>query len=126
MTLLRRLFTARVGPELGSAAVLQPVMTTVGVVTFALVGVVAFDSPMKMLAPPALYLGLQLLESEVITPMVVGQRWSISPLVVLLWLLFCGWLWGIAGILLAVPILVSFKIVAQRVPGMSAWSEMIE
>ena len=99
---------------------------SVGVVVFALVGVVAFDSPVKMLAPPALYLGLQLLESEVITPMIVGHRWSISPLVILLWLLFCGWLWGIAGVLLAVPILVSFKIVAQRVPGMEAWSEIIE
>jgi hypothetical protein len=34
MTLLRRLFTARVGPDLGSAAVIQPVMTSVGVITF--------------------------------------------------------------------------------------------
>ena len=99
---------------------------TVGVIVFTLVGVVAFDKPMQMLAPPAIYLGLQLLESEVITPMIVGQRWSISPLVILLWLLFCGWLWGIAGVLLAVPMLVCFKIVAQRVPGMAAWSEMIE
>lgn len=100
--------------------------STIGVITFALVGVVAFDSPMKMLAPPAIYLGLQLLESEVITPMIVGQRWSISPLIILLWLLFCGWLWGIAGVLLAVPMLVCFKIVAQRVPGMEGWSAVIE
>ena len=100
--------------------------STIGVITFALVGVVAFDNPMKMLAPPAVYLGLQLLESEVITPMVVGRRWSISPLIILLWLLFCGWLWGIAGVLLAVPLLVCFKIVAQRVPGMEGWSAVIE
>ena len=100
--------------------------STIGVITFALVGVVAFDSPMKMLAPPAIYLGLQLLESEVLTPMIVGHRWSISPLVILLWLLFCGWLWGIAGVLLAVPMLVCFKIVAQRVPGMEGWSAVIE
>lgn len=34
MAILRRLFTARVGPDLGSAAVIQPVMTIVGVFTF--------------------------------------------------------------------------------------------
>ena len=100
--------------------------STIGVITFTLVGVVAFDKPMQMLAPPAIYLGLQLLESEVITPMIIGQRWSISPLIILLWLLFCGWLWGIAGVLLAVPILVCFKIVAQRVPGLEGWSEVIQ
>lgn len=99
---------------------------TVGVITFGLVGVVAFDSPMKMLAPPAIYLGMQMLESEVITPLIIGKRWSISPLVILLWLLFCGWLWGIAGVLLAMPVLVCFKIVAERVPGMNGWSAVIE
>ncbi len=99
---------------------------TLGVVAFALVGVVAFDTPLKILAPPAIYLGLQMLESEVITPLIVGQRWSISPLVILLWLLFCSWLWGIAGVLLAMPMLVCFKLVAQRVPGMDGWSAVIE
>ena len=99
---------------------------TVGVITFGLVGVVAFDSPMKMLAPPAIYLGMQMLESEVITPLIIGKRWSISPLVILLWLLFCAWLWGIAGVLLAMPVLVCFKIVAERVPGMNGWSAVIE
>ncbi len=98
----------------------------VGVLAFALVGVVAFDSTTKMLAAPAIYLGLQLLETQVITPLIVGKRWSISPLVILLWLLFCGWLWGIPGVLLAVPMLVCFKIVAQRVPGMQGWSAVIE
>ena len=45
--------------------------------------------------------------------------------VVLLWLLFCGWLWSIPGVLLAVPMLVCFKIVAERVPGLNGWSAII-
>jgi predicted PurR-regulated permease PerM len=98
----------------------------VGTIMLALVGVVAFDTPMEMLAPPALYLCLQLLESEVFTPMIIGRRWSISPLVVLLWLLFCGWLWSIPGVLLAVPILVCFKIVTERVEGLQGWAKVIE
>ena len=79
-----------------------------------------------MLLPPLCYLGLQMLETQVFTPIVLGRRWAISPLVILLWLLFCGWLWSIPGVLLAVPILVCFKIVTERVEGLQGWSKVIE
>jgi predicted PurR-regulated permease PerM len=98
----------------------------VGTILLALVGVVAFDEPQRMILPPLCYLGLQLLESQVFTPIILGRRWAISPLVVLLWLLFCGWLWSIPGVLLAVPMLVCFKIVAERVDGMQGWAKVIE
>ena len=98
----------------------------IGVVTLALVGVVAFDQPSRMLLPPLIYLGLQMLETEVVTPIILGRRWQISPLVVLLWLLFCGWLWNIPGVLLAVPMLVCFKIVAERIDGLKGWAKAIQ
>ena len=98
----------------------------IGVVMLALVGVVAFDQPSRMLLPPLIYLGLQMLETEVVTPIILGRHWQISPLVVLLWLLFCGWLWDIPGVLLAVPILVCFKIVAERVDGLNGWAKAIQ
>jgi predicted PurR-regulated permease PerM len=106
-------FAPYVGPVIGAS------MLTV-------VGVVGFDEPMRMLLPPLVYLGLQLLETQVVTPIILGKRWSISPLVVLLWLLFCGWLWDIAGVLLAVPMLVCFKIVTERVEGLQGWAKVIE
>ena len=43
-----------------------------------------------------------------------------------MWLLFCGWLWGVAGVLLAVPMLVCFKIVAERVEGLKGWAKVIQ
>jgi predicted PurR-regulated permease PerM len=98
----------------------------IGVSMLTVVGVVGFDEPSRMLLPPLVYLGLQLLETQVVTPIILGKRWSISPLVVLLWLLFCGWIWDIAGVLLAVPMLVCFKIVAERVEGLQGWSKVIE
>jgi predicted PurR-regulated permease PerM len=98
----------------------------IGVSMLTVVGVVGFDEPSRMLLPPLVYLGLQLLETQVVTPIILGKRWSISPLVVLLWLLFCGWIWDIAGVLLAVPMLVCFKIVAERVPDMDGWAAVIE
>jgi predicted PurR-regulated permease PerM len=111
------------GGLLNFAPYVGPVL---GVTMLALVGVVAFDEPSRMLLPPLCYLGLQFLETQVITPIILGQRWSISPLIVLLWLLFCGWLWSIPGVLLAVPMLVCFKIVTERVEGLQGWSKVIE
>jgi predicted PurR-regulated permease PerM len=97
-----------------------------GVILLALVGVVAFDKPGLMLVPPALYLGLHVLESQFVTPVILGRRMAISPLVMLLWLMLWGFLWGIAGLLLAVPMLASLKIVAERVEGWHGWAKIIE
>ena len=94
----------------------------IGVLALALVGAVAFDEPARMLAAPAIYLGLHGLESQLVTPIILGRRMAVSPLIMLLWLMLWGWLWGIAGLLLAVPMLVSVKIVASRVDG---WREAV-
>jgi predicted PurR-regulated permease PerM len=97
-----------------------------GVILLAVVGVVAFDRPAQMVIPPLLYLGLHVAESQLVTPIVLGKRMAISPLIMLLWLMLWGWLWGIAGLLLAVPMLVSCKIVAERVEGWKGWAKVIE
>jgi predicted PurR-regulated permease PerM len=97
-----------------------------GVLLLAVVGVVAFDQPSRMLVPPALYLGLHVIESQFLTPVVLGRRMAISPLVMLLWLMLWGFLWGVAGLLLAVPLLASMKIVAERVPRLEPWARLIE
>jgi predicted PurR-regulated permease PerM len=97
-----------------------------GVLLLAVVGVVAFDQPSRMLVPPALYLGLHVIESQFLTPVVLGRRMAISPLVMLLWLMLWGFLWGVAGLLLAVPLLASMKIVAERIPRLQPWAKLIE
>jgi predicted PurR-regulated permease PerM len=97
-----------------------------GVALLAVVGVVAFDQPGRMLIPPALYLALHVTESQIVTPIILGRRMAISPLVMLLWLMLWGFLWGVAGLLLAVPMLASIKIVAERVPGWEPWAKLIE
>jgi predicted PurR-regulated permease PerM len=97
-----------------------------GVLLMVLVGVVAFDEPWHMAAPALVYLFLHGLESQIVTPIVLGRRMAISPLVMLLWLMLWGFLWGIAGLLLAVPMLASLKIVAERVEGWQGWATLIE
>jgi predicted PurR-regulated permease PerM len=97
-----------------------------GVVLLGVVGVVAFDQPSRMFIPSALYLFLHVFESQFVTPVVLGRRMAISPLVMLLWLMLWGFLWGVAGLLLAVPMLASMKIVAERIPSLEPWAKLIE
>jgi predicted PurR-regulated permease PerM len=62
----------------------------------------------------ASYLALATLEGQVVQPLVVGRRLELNPIIVFLALWFGGWFWGIAGIVIAVPTLVSLKVVAAK------------
>ena len=89
-------------------------------------GFVNFDDLWQSLAPAAIYLGLHTLEGQIITPIVLGARMALSPLVLILALMVFGWLWGIVGLLLAVPLLVCVKIVLARIEGMEGWARLLE
>jgi predicted PurR-regulated permease PerM len=58
--------------------------------------------------------------------MVLGRTMRINPLAIILWLMVWGWLWGVAGLLVAVPMLVCLKIVASRVEAWNRWSLLLE
>jgi predicted PurR-regulated permease PerM len=51
---------------------------------------------------------------------------ALSPLVLILALMVFGWLWGIIGLLLAVPLLVCVKIVLPKVEGLEGWARLLE
>ena len=67
-----------------------------------------------VMAPVAAYLCIHAIESNFVTPMVVGKRLSMNPLSVLLSVMFWGWLWGVAGAVLAVPLLICLRSISQR------------
>jgi predicted PurR-regulated permease PerM len=96
-----------------------------GVVLLAGVGLLAFDNPVQGLLPPGLYLLLHLFESNLITPILLGKRFTLNPVAIFVSLLFWLWLWGIPGALLAVPILVSLKVVCDRIPALVYLGELI-
>lgn len=70
-----------------------------------LAGLVAFDGLM-VVAPPLLFLGLNLIEAQLVTPSLVGRRISVNPLLIFVSLLFWLWLWGPIGGVIAIPLLV--------------------
>jgi predicted PurR-regulated permease PerM len=96
-----------------------------GVILLAAVGLLTFDTLGAGLLPSALYLLLHLLEANFITPVLLGHRFTLNPVVIFVSLIFWTWLWGVPGALLSVPILVSVKVVSDRVPAMAPVSQLL-
>jgi len=78
-------------------------------VLLTVVALVSFDSLGKVFAVAGCYLVLTTIEGQVVQPILVGRRLDVRPLIVFLSLWCGGWLWGIAGVALAVPLLVAAK-----------------
>ena len=97
----------------------------VGVTLLAAVGLLTFDTLAHGLLPPGWYLLLHLLEANFITPILLGRRFTLNAVVIFISLIFWTWLWGVPGALLSVPILVSIKVVCDRVPTLSPVSELL-
>mgnify|MGYP003625097329 FL=1 len=85
-----------------------------GVVLVAGFSLVTFDSVSYALLAPLGYLFLTTLEGQIITPWLIGRRLEMNTVAVFLTVVFWGWLWGIAGALVAVPFLVVFKVVCEN------------
>lgn len=84
------------------------------VAVLAMVGLLTFPDLPRALIPPGAFLGLHLLESYLLTPMILGRRLTLNPVVIFLGLTFWGWMWGITGAILAVPIMMVFKILCEH------------
>ena len=99
--------------------------SVVGVAVLAAVGLLTFDSPWRGLLPALWFMALHLLEANLVTPILLGRRFTLNPVAIFVSLIFWIWLWGVPGALLSVPILVSFKVICDRIPSMAHLGEMI-
>lgn len=96
-----------------------------GITCITLGAVLSFDSIGYALLCPAIYLGLATLEGNFVTPWVMGRSLTLNPVIILLSLTFWGWMWGIVGVILAVPILAAFKIFCSHVEPMAPIAEFL-
>jgi predicted PurR-regulated permease PerM len=97
----------------------------IGIAVMLLIGLTEFDG-VEALLPAGIYLLLHTLEGQLVTPIVLGRRMRLSPLVLILGLMVFGSLWGIIGLLLAVPLLVCVKLILERTEGMDGWARLLE
>jgi len=96
--------------------------------TLIVLGVAGFSearTPLAALAVPGVFLVLHIIESWIFTPLFVGRRLALDPVVTFVTLLALGAVWGVAGLLLAMPLLACLKIVAERVPQLAPLAQML-
>ena len=85
----------------------------VAAVLLGLGGLMTFDAVGFAMLPAILFIGVHLVEANLITPLVLGRRLTVSPLLILVSLSFWGWVWGAPGALLAVPLLLILQTILQ-------------
>lgn len=97
----------------------------IGIGLVALASFVTFPTAGAALAPPIAYFILSSLEGNVVTPLVLGHAFRVSPLIVFVWLALWMWLWSIPGAILAVPMLMLVKIVCDESPSLAKFGYLI-
>jgi predicted PurR-regulated permease PerM len=95
----------------GGLAALLNFMPYVGplimIALLTLFGLGTAEAPLVGLVPAAAYLGLHAVESNLVTPAILGARFTMNPVLILFGLSYFSWIWGVTGALLSVPILLT-------------------
>jgi len=97
-----------------------------GEIIVAMVALFSFDSVGHALLAPAIYFLVTFVEGNFITPMVLGRQFTVNPVIIILSLVFWGWIWGIVGLFLAVPILVLGTVLGENIAPGSSIPELTE
>ncbi|UTT87288.1 AI-2E family transporter (plasmid) [Vibrio pelagius] len=87
----------------------------ISVACFSLVSFLQFESLSYSLTVASLFLVINLIESQLATPTLLGKRFRLNPLILFVWLVFWGWLWGAMGMLIGGPLLVLINVVLSKV-----------
>ncbi|WP_237708147.1 AI-2E family transporter [Oceanicola sp. S124] len=98
----------------------------IGVVVAGAVALVTYDSAGTALLVPLVYLTLTSIEGQMITPWLVGRHLQLNAASVFIAVVFWAWLWGAAGAVLAVPLLVMMKVLCDNVPGLQSLGSFLE
>jgi predicted PurR-regulated permease PerM len=103
--------------------ILGPIL---GVVIFVLAGLLTIDTLWQAFLPAGLYLGVHLIEGQMITPMLLARRFILNPVLVIISLVFWFWMWGAPGAILSVPMLAITKIICDRIRPLAAFGHFLE
>ena len=103
-------------PNIGSViATAFPVLT----------GLIKFGFSMKVLLVLAGLMLTQMIIGNILEPKIAGKSLNLSPIVILLSLIFWGYIWGITGMILAVPLTSAIKIIFSHIQILKPVAELI-
>ena len=97
----------------------------IATVGLGIVAFVQFGSIAAGLQAAAVAFCIRVLEGGLLTPMLMGRAAGINGVALFVSLLFWGWLWGIIGTLVAVPIMMIVKTICERIDGLQAVGELL-
>jgi predicted PurR-regulated permease PerM len=95
------------------------------VVVLSVAGLTTFDQVPRALLVPGSFLAINLLQANVVAPMLLGHRLTLNPVAIFIGLAFFFWIWGVPGAFLAVPLLASFKIFCDHIESLAAIGEFL-
>ena len=98
----------------------------VGLVVFSMASVLSLGVTWWALLPVGLYFAIHVIEGEFATPMFLARRFTINPVALILALIFWYWMWGVAGAILAVPLLAITKIICDDLRPLRALGHLLE
>jgi predicted PurR-regulated permease PerM len=103
-------------PYLGATALIA-MLTLAGLVTFEQLG--------HALLIPAAYLAVNVLQSQLLSPLILGRRLTLNPVAIFLGLVFWWWIWGVPGAFIAVPLIATFKIFCDHIEALAPIGEFL-
>lgn len=98
-------------------------MVTVGVLAVA--GIAVFDTIGRALMVPGAFLLLNVVESNIVTPLLMGRQFPLNTVALFIGVMLWGFVWGIPGAILAVPIMVTLKILCDYIPVLRPFGEFL-
>ncbi len=96
-----------------------------GIIIATLVGVFVFDDLFAPLMVGLTYLAITALEGQLITPYFVSRRLQLNTVVVFLTVALWAWLWSVIGMIVAVPLLVVMRVLAEHIPGLQKFGNFL-
>ena len=91
----------------------------------SLAGLVTFDQIGQALLVPVAYLGVNILQSQFIAPLILGRRLTLNPVAIFVGLVFWWWIWGVPGAFIAVPLIATFKIFCDHIEALAPIGEFL-
>jgi predicted PurR-regulated permease PerM len=103
-------------PYLGASAL---------VALLALAGLVTFEQVGHALLVPLAYLGVNVVQSQLVSPLILGRRLTLNPVAIFVGLVFWWWIWGVPGAFIAVPLIATFKIFCDHIEALAPIGEFL-